>query len=363
MTDRAAAGVPSVIAQWDDWLSTATDRLMQLDERVTALGASLPGADAVQLDVAAAFVCRKSVAARVDAIRADPASAATASAAPLLDDRGELVATDLTAAATLLGAVLDRVENVVASAEAATRSVAADRMSAGDDLRVAEQLAVRLGHHVNRCAAARARLDAAAGSASELRAVAAEARLLRDELQRLDAARTSNFDRWKQLPARIEQLRERELEVRDLVDTCRAKVVPLPVLALPSVEALGPVRPIGELESMPWPAARAAMEPYLLRVDRLGAAFDEVARRFGAVLDRRNELRGLLHAFRDKAAAAGLGEDAALEPLLRSAEQQLWSAPCDVEVAEELVQRYTAAVNAAVGSRGRARGDARGGVG
>lgn len=359
MTDRTQAGA-SVMAQWDDWLATATDRLMQLDERVTALGADLPGAGDVQLDLAAAFVCRKAIAARVDQIRAAPGTAATASAAPVLDDRGEPVAADLTAAATLLRAVLDRIDASVTSVETEARATYADRASAVEDLAIAERLSADLGHYVQRCAAARARLDASGGAAAELRAVATEARTLRQELERLAAARTSAFERWRMLPARIDQLRERELDVRDLVETCRSKVVPLPVLALPSVDALGPVRPIEELEAMPWPAARASMEPFLLRVERLGAAFDEVARRFGSVLDRRNELRGLLHAFRDKAAAAGLGEDAALEPILRSAQEQLWSAPCDVEVAEDLVRAYTDAVNEAIASR--TRSDRRGGV-
>ena len=362
MSDRTQAGTTSVMAQWDDWLSGATDRLMQLDERVTALGPDLPGAGDVQLDLAAAFVCRKAIAARVDQIRADPGTAAAASAAPVHDDRGELVAADLTDAATLLRAVLDRIDGTVSSAETASRAVFTDRASAVEDLAVAERLATELGHYVQRCAAARARLNASTGAPDELRGIAAEARTLRQELERLEAARTSAFERWRGLPARLDRLRERELDVRDLVETCREKVTPLPLLAMPSVDALAPVRPVEELEAMPWPAARAVMEPFLLRIDRLGAAFDEVARRFGGVLERRNELRGLLHGFRDKAAAAGLGEDAALEPLLRAAEQQLWSAPCDVDIAEGLVREYTEAVNAAVATRPNRRGDRRGGV-
>lgn len=358
----ATADVPSMIAQWDDWTAAATDRLMHLDERVTALGADLPGAADVQLDVAAAFVCRKAIAARVDQIRTSPSTATEASAAPVLDDRGDLVASDLSGAAALLNAVLDRVETAVSNAEHANRARFADRAAASDDLRVAERLSVELGHYVQRTAAARARFDTAGASATELRAVADEARLLREELERLHSSRLSAFDRWRTLPGRLEALRVREAEVRQLVDTCREKVLPLPVLAMPSVDALGPVRPIEELELMPWPAARMAMEPYLLRVDRLGAAFDEVARRFGSVLDRRNELRGLLHAFRDKAAAAGLGEDAELEPVFRAAEQQLWSAPCDVEVADGLVREYTDAVNVAVATRAAGRRDARGGA-
>ncbi|MFN8020226.1 MAG: hypothetical protein U0Q03_01750 [Acidimicrobiales bacterium] len=354
MSDRQTASVPGLLTQWDDWLSTATDRLMQLDQRVTTNAADLPAG--VPLDVAAAFVCRKAIAQRIDEIRARPDDAAAASARPLVDDSGQPVAGDLAGAAALLGAVLDKVERDVASVETTNQTIAVDRVTAAGDLDVAERLAGDLGHYVQRCAAARARLDAAGRDANELRAVAVEARALRDELERIAQLRTTTFERWRALPERIDRLREREAEVRALVDTCRAKVLPLPVLAMPSTEALGPVRPVAELEAMTWPSARAAMEPFLLRVDRLGAAFDEVARRFGAVLEQRNDLRGLLHAFRDKAAASGLGESPDLEPLFRTAEQVLWGAPCDVEQAARLVKDYTDAVNAAVATVDRGVG-------
>ncbi len=368
-TDGAA-----VLDEWDQWVAAATDRLMSLDERIEQLGGSLPDASTVRLDLAAAFVCRKAIAARVDAIRAAPATAAEASARPLVDDHGAPVAADLSSAAELLRAVLDRIDTAVSGAEHAHRSVATDRLAARRDLDIAERLAGELGHHVQRTAAARDRFaqlsgdpgsGAGAGAATgDLAAIAAEAATLRAELERLHSARASSFDRWRELPTRIEALRAREAEVRTLVETCRAKVAPVPLLAVPSVDALGPVHPVDELTAMPWPAARMVMEPYLSRVDRLGAAFDEVHRRFGAVLARRDELRGLLHAFRDKAAASGHGESADLEPLLRGAERVLWSAPCDLDVAEQLVSDYTRAVNALVtaparGVRGGARDGAR----
>ncbi len=343
--------LPAVLAQWDDWLSTATDRLMSLDERVIAAGDGLPDPAQAQLDMAAAFLCRKAIGARIDEIRADPSQAVVLSARIVTDDRGAEVAGDLTTAASLLGGVLDRVERIVAAAEAAHHGLATDRTSASADLAIAERLARDLGHYVQRAAAARTRADAAGGSSTEWRGIAVEAAALRTELERIDAARRTSFERWRALPAEFEALRAREAEVRELVGNVRSKVSPVPVLAVPSVDALAAVRPVEELEAMPWPAARAAMEPLLLRVDRLESAFDEIASRYGSVLERRNELRGLLHAFRDKAGGSGLAEDAALEPLLRDAEQQLWSAPCDVEAAAVLVQQYTDAVNAAIAAR------------
>lgn len=352
----ARADLPAVLAQWDEWLSTATDRLMSLDERVTAVGDDLPDHAQASLDVAAAFLCRKAIGARVDAIRADPAQALALSAQPVTDDHGAAVAADLSTAAALLGGILDRVETAVVGAESAHATLATDRTAAGADLAVAERLAGELGHYVQRCAAARARADAAGRAPGEWRALAVEAAALRIELERIDGVRRTSFERWRALPTTLEALRTREAEVRDTVESVRSKVEPVPVLAVPSVDALGAVRPVEELEAMPWPAARVAMEPFLLRVDRLGAAFDEVATRFSAVLERRNELRGLLHAFRDKAGGSGLAEDATLEPLLRAAEQELWSAPCNVDAAAELVQSYTDAVNAAIAARTPAAG-------
>ncbi len=352
----ARADLPAVLAQWDEWLSTATDRLMSLDERVTAVGDDLPDHARASLDVAAAFLCRKAIGTRVDAIRADPGQAVALSAQPVTDDHGAAVAADLSTAAALLGGILDRVETAVVGAESAHATLATDRTAAGADLAVAERLAGELGHYVQRCAAARARADAAGRAPGEWRALAVEAAALRIELERIDGVRRTSFERWRALPTTLEALRTREAEVRDTVESVRSKVEPVPVLAVPSVDALGAVRPVEELEAMPWPAARVAMEPFLLRVDRLGAAFDEVATRFSAVLERRNELRGLLHAFRDKAGGSGLAEDATLEPLLRAAEQELWSAPCNVDAAAELVQSYTDAVNAAIVARTPAAG-------
>ncbi len=346
---RGAQGkLPGVLAQWDEWLSTATDRLMSLDERVTAVGDDVPDPAQTRLDMAAAFLCRKAIGTRIDEIRSDPEHAVALSARAITDDRGAEVAGDLTTAASLLGGVLDRVESTVAAAESAHQGLATDRTSAAVDLAVAERLAGELGHYVQRCAAARTRADAAGRSASEWRAIAVEAAALRTELERIDGVRRVSFDRWRVLPTTLEGLRVREAEVRELVANVRSKVMPAPLLAVPSVEALGAVRPTEGLEAMPWPAARVAMEPFLLRVDRLDAAFDEISTAFSSVLERRNELRGLLHAYRDKAGASGLAEDPELEPLLREAEQQLWSAPCDVEVAANLVRQYTDAVNAAI---------------
>ena len=80
-------------------------------------------------------------------------------------------------------------------------------------------------------------------------------------------------------------------------------------------------------------------------VDRAGAALDEAERRFRAPLARRDELRGLLQAFRDKAASAGLAEHEQLDPRYVAARDLLWAAPCDLADAEALVDEYVRTIN------------------
>ena len=59
----------------------------------------------------------------------------------------------------------------------------------------------------------------------------------------------------------------------------------------------------------------------------------------------RDELRGLLQAFRDKAASAGLAEHEKLDPRYAAARQVLWSAPCDLTSAEHQVDEYVRTIN------------------
>ncbi|MBW4718219.1 hypothetical protein [Saccharothrix obliqua] len=81
------------------------------------------------------------------------------------------------------------------------------------------------------------------------------------------------------------------------------------------------------------------------------AAADEVLTRLRAVvaqltgsLARRSELRGRLDAYRAKATARGLAEDAGLAELHRAARDVLFSAPCDLRAGTVAVARYQRAV-------------------
>ena len=93
-----------------------------------------------------------------------------------------------------------------------------------------------------------------------------------------------------------------------------------------------------------WPAAAKGLEQWREEADALHARADAVAAANRAPLERRNDLRGLLDAFRAKAAVHGLAEDPALTERYRSAREALYAYRCDVRRAETLVREYGRAI-------------------
>jgi hypothetical protein len=74
------------------------------------------------------------------------------------------------------------------------------------------------------------------------------------------------------------------------------------------------------------------------------AAFKEAERTVVAALARREELRGLLGAYKAKAARLGAIEDPGLAERYDRARALLWTAPCDLAAAEAAVTGYQQAV-------------------
>jgi hypothetical protein len=91
--------------------------------------------------------------------------------------------------------------------------------------------------------------------------------------------------------------------------------------------------------------AAAALAAWQRAADARLAEARQVAEANAAPLARRNELRGLLDAYRAKAAASGGDEDGRLARLHAAARETLYTAPCDLTVAEAQVREYVAAVN------------------
>jgi hypothetical protein len=99
---------------------------------------------------------------------------------------------------------------------------------------------------------------------------------------------------------------------------------------------------------------RLAVELDALEKDTAGATkrCREAERAAAEQLDRRDELRGLLDAYKAKAAVLGAAENAELEAAYGKARDMLWTAPCDLGVAAAAVTGYQQAV-LALGAQGR----------
>jgi hypothetical protein len=330
--------INQLLGEWNDWLSTRTDALLSLEDRVRSAGTPSD-----QADVAAAFVCRKAIADRVAQIASlaatDRAGAAALATQTLVDDLGGPVGSNLTDAATLLDAVVQRVERAVASREQVQAGEANARATTDADLTVAERLAAELGTQANQVA----QLREAFTAGRDREQVATEAAAVRVSLEAASRERATLLQRWSAVGARLEALSATEVRVRELAARCREKIVQAPPLAVPSVAAIELDQ--SDLSSLTWVAARGRITPVLARVDRLEAALTEAERRFQVTLDRRDDLRGLLQSFADKASAGGVMELPELDALYQEAKAVLWAAPCDLSRAGELVDRYVALVN------------------
>ena len=95
-------------------------------------------------------------------------------------------------------------------------------------------------------------------------------------------------------------------------------------------------------------AAASELGRWRRSADRWLADARLVAAANGAAVARRNELRGLLQAFRAKSLAMGRAEEPDLVSLHQAAEQALYVAPCDLLRAERLTADYLKAVNTPV---------------
>lgn len=337
----SATEINQLIAEWNDWLAARTDALLSLEERVRTAGN-----DDDVADVAAAFVARKAITDRLAEVSAtaarDRATATRLTTTPLVDDMGGPVGNNLTDAANLLDAIVRRVEQRVNEREGQQMAHAATAAQADADLTIAAKLSAELGMQVNHVAQLREQLTAR----SSLDETASEAAAVRSSLEAAARERTALLQQWVGVQARLDSLAITEARVREVATRCREKVVQAPPLAVPSVAAFD--ADLADVSGLPWVAARGRVTPVLSKLDRLTAALAEAERRFQAPLNRRDDLRGLLQAFADKASASGVMESPQLDELYREAKGVLWAAPADLVQGAALVDQYVAAVNAKV---------------
>lgn len=93
-----------------------------------------------------------------------------------------------------------------------------------------------------------------------------------------------------------------------------------------------------------WPRLASELDSLDRELATATASFREAERGAVSALARRDELRGLLGAYKAKAARLGAVEDAALAERYDQARDLLWIAPCDLTAAEAAVAGYQQAV-------------------
>jgi hypothetical protein len=134
-------------------------------------------------------------------------------------------------------------------------------------------------------------------------------------------------------------------------DKIAAGALPAP----PSVSGLA--ARLGDLDTLRTEGRWARLDSELDLVERQAAAVSRRCRdaeqQATALLDRREELRGLLDAYRARAAKLGGAEDADLDVRYDRAHDLLWTAPCDLPAATDAVTGYQQAVLALSAPRAR----------
>jgi len=93
-----------------------------------------------------------------------------------------------------------------------------------------------------------------------------------------------------------------------------------------------------------WPRLASELDLLDRELAAATASFNEAERAAASALAKREELRGLLGAYKAKAARLGAVEDAALAERYDRARDLLWTAPCDLTAAEAAVSGYQQAV-------------------
>lgn len=273
----------------------------------------------------------------------------TLGVAALLEDvalRVEHLGADVAAIAGAARRAVDRID--AARAAFADLMVRAGAVGADDDV---ELTSVR--DAIERVTTAVAADPAAAGGLGDLDDRLAAARDRVEALERshreLPGLLTRAVSRLHEIEQVVARGAESLAQTRQKIASPAGLIAPVP--SGPSGDrALGPRldRIRAQAASGPEEAAFASLTAWQHEADEVLADAKRVAAANAAPLGRRNELRGLLDAYRAKAAASGGGEDGGLTRLHAAAEDVLYTAPCDLDRAEALMRDYVVAVNAMI---------------
>jgi hypothetical protein len=336
------------------WLATAGGVVARLD--ADAAAATEP--DAHSADVMLAVTLTQTVTERLDAVGDALGHGAVASLGELCHGRspvgpnltGAAGGFNVTEAATLLIAVVDRLatsvaaDAVVASGVASTLGALRSRIVALRDVAAATGLTVDASTW-------EADIDAAiaAQDPTRIRATVTEIARRVTMFEKAVAQVADDQQRARSAATTAQTLRARAADLRPRVAALAVEVedqiVDPPRLGLPDPEALGPVPGVPTSDDPAgWATLAADLEGHVARCERVIAALELAESRYRTVLESRDALRGLLGAYRDRQLTRTTDRD--LDAAYRAAKDAAWVAPCDLDAARRLVDAYVTAVRA-----------------
>jgi hypothetical protein len=190
--------------------------------------------------------------------------------------------------------------------------------------------------------------DPVAADAAEVDRMEAEINALRDDLDNAVVLRNELDAQLAHADAVLAEVRDATQRAADAHEEVTLKIVhpivPVPA-PMPRDLADGLLRVRALAEHGQWRAARSELDAWTDRSETaLQRARDDAARN-RAPIDERNELRGRIRAYKEKASAHGLLEDRAVTSAYNAAYDELHTAPTDLERAHELVREYQSAVS------------------
>jgi hypothetical protein len=358
----AARSVLEYLAALERWCTDFKAALDELDARARV--ARDPGAYTADIVLAMSLwntidARRRQLVTKWDSGRVlekELADIATLIWGRLSDPLGTPSAFTLPEACTLAVALCERVNSNLADDAVAGSGAAARLEPLRAALKRCRHTATVLGMPVDQIDALSADLESTVAGSNPDAISTVVARIERDvALMERDLIKEASLRAG--VPAQCEELRRRydelvalEREVQELAQRCLEKIADAPRQAIPAVAELG-TPPAARSGDAPggWGAVRREIAQYAERLGRVAAALAVARDRFAAPLQEREDLRGLLGAYRHRATDAGLAEDVPLSDRYRTAHDVLWSAPCDLAAARRLVTEYQHAVRIAVG--------------
>lgn len=248
-----------------------------------------------------------------------------------------------------VGGVLDTAASDLARATAQAAGLTDDALSASIAAVTAELSAQRAtlntdplslwvvgadghGGHADTIGASQVR-ERAAAVATEVAAVAAVRDGARQRIDTLSATAASAVAAWKDA---LEARQRAAVKVAD-------QLLPIVPVSYPATgyqrEALDALASGGQWQRLAAEIDRAGRE-LAAEIASWRAAADAAE----ATLSQREELRGMLQAYKAKAARLGAAEDLGLTERYEAARDLLWTAPCDLAAAASAVAAYQQAI-------------------